>query len=817
MARKGYRPPGIGGTGLLEAFADSYNDGAIRALAQEPVQNSFDARHLQQTVHVDYRLMPRMNAVGERFYVLTVTDHGTTGLCGEINPTGGDLTRATEAERQELKWYHFERWFDSNKGRKQIGSRGWGTSIFLHCSRLPGKQRSMMLYDTRLNGGEYRFSDITIWDDDFGVREVPLLDDEARRAVSAREFETADHKFTLAMGLRPLDRIGTRVIVPYLSEPLIQAFRDGQLSSWLQYLWWRPIAEGHLVISIIDEETDTSRLVAEPEWWADDIWSSDATTPGKLHKLHKGCWMRTYENEGLSENCMVKRLALQYDAGLRDRSTPDEGIDYAGVQVFRAGQCIETFAEFDLFPSDEKRGLRAFVEFDGSADALLRDNTQHTRLRRSGIFKQLIMPYLKSKVDDFAIDIGLIKAPNTSDSEPSEAEQRTSQFVFDKLLAGATGDAPNEYSGDLAEGNSDRPWQVDIHLTYPDSKTSRVNWGERITGIRLAVNSRPENLRRNTRCAIEWQAPGAKYKALLSKPFKNNDAEHGLGYRVLTERESSGTNEIVCPEPGVYRIRAAVYEGKRLVAKKARRIHVQMDPPERQERPYSVSISVENENAPGELRIENGDILRLQINGRNRTREALSGPPLAPDARGSDPRIRPSFPHAWQSARRGRSPPQAACHACSRGTRRSGRLKQIVKGKWHCHLAAGARSGMCFKHIFLDGNEVAAFGTHTLHFESEPEKKHGANPFELQKIHSGAPPMWELDRKESKLKFPAMHPLYAEAESVVATDSAVSHNAFTLEITINGLLAWALEPLMEDDRDATNIEFAPRKAGRPCG
>ena len=86
MARKGYRSPEFSAAGLLETFADSYADGEIRALAQEPVQNAKDACYRGEVVNVEYRLMRRLANDGKPFYMLTVTDQGTTGLCGETNP-----------------------------------------------------------------------------------------------------------------------------------------------------------------------------------------------------------------------------------------------------------------------------------------------------------------------------------------------------------------------------------------------------------------------------------------------------------------------------------------------------------------------------------------------------------------------------------------------------------------------------------------------------------------------------------------------------------------------------------------------------------
>ena len=352
----------------------------------------------------------------------------------------------------------------------------------------------MMLYDTLLRDGEYRLSEITILDDDLGVRDTPLRDDEARRAVSAATYLTPDGSVSLPLALKPLSRVGTRVIVPYLSGQSTRAIRDGSLARWLQYLWWRPIAEGSLTITIIDEELKRRITIDEPSWWQGEIWSSDATAPGEVHRLHQGCHIQVLENVQLGRGCAVRRLAILHDVELRDNATPNDGPDYVGIQIFRAGQCIETYRESDLIPFKEQLGFRAFVEFDVSTDGNLTDNSQHTRLRRSGIFKNTLLPFIRETVKRFAIDIGLIKRRDTNDGEPSEAERRTSQFVFNRLLAQATGNAPSEDLGNASDVNKERPWDVAVLLNYPDPNTSRVNWGERISNIRFVVNSRPGDL-----------------------------------------------------------------------------------------------------------------------------------------------------------------------------------------------------------------------------------------------------------------------------------------------------------------------------------
>ena len=84
---------------VVQSIIQSYDMGSVaRALAQEPVQNSKDAK-CQSQVWVAYRLHKRSLENGRECFLLTVTDYGTTGLRGTIIPRAvrearGLLTRA---------------------------------------------------------------------------------------------------------------------------------------------------------------------------------------------------------------------------------------------------------------------------------------------------------------------------------------------------------------------------------------------------------------------------------------------------------------------------------------------------------------------------------------------------------------------------------------------------------------------------------------------------------------------------------------------------------------------------------------------------
>jgi len=275
----------------------------------------------------------------------------------------------------------------------------------------------------------------------------------------------------------------------------------------------------------------------------------------------------------------------------------------------------------------------------------------------------------------------------------------------------------------------------------------------------------------------------------------------GFPDRVLT-RHSVDESHFLCPAPGVYRLRAVVYEGKKMVAKKSRRIHVEMDPPIREEKPYAVSISVENDTSPGELRIEDGDILRLQINGRNRTQEDLSGTILLRMREGTllvadQPFFMPSKPLGGEDSRH-------KLHSLRlRAVRGEPGESVYADGIMTVALEPGRRVMQAY---LLYEKEEIAHGSRTLHFESEPSQSQGGLPFELVQDYSRTLPMWELRLDKSELHFPANYPLRTGSIQHTVSESFAGHDPFELEINVNGLLQWALEPLLDDEADSTRLE-----------
>ena len=814
MSRKGYRSPEGIGTGMVESVIESYGtDGAIRALAQEPVQNAKDAGELGKVVQVEYRLIRRFHN-GIPCYLLTVTDRGTSGLCGRLRIPREELRRMSEDEKHQQKWVYFERVFDSNKRKLDIGSRGQGKSVFLHHSHIPGNERRMMmLYDTLLPNGEYRLGEIAVYEDEYGIRKNPFLNSEAEERIQRNTFVNDEGDIKVPLGLESLKETGTRVIVPWLSREATDLIRNRTLYHWMRYLWWPAIVKGELKITIIDE-VGSETEVTEPEWWEGEFWSGETFPPNQLHKSDSIA-VRVHEHEPLDNTLTVQRFVILYDEKLQKKDQRDEIPDYNGIQIFRNGQCIETYwTDAMPIPRDKKSGMRAFIEFDEETEEALQnaEKTQHDGFDWNKYPTRKIKAYLIDRLTKFCAEMGWIEDQSESATETSRHHLRTNQFVFDTLLKTSLGKIPTDENGEDNGKKPDKPWDVDVLLIYPNANanSSRVNWGESIRNIRFVVNSAPENVRRNTRYALEWIEPDGEPVAIWSKDRINRSVqEYRIGDRRLV-KQAINDRDIVCTKPGIYRIRAVVYEGSKLVAKKALRIHLEMDRPPRLEEPYTVSISMPNQTAPGELRIQSGDILNLQINGRNRTFDPISAVLFVRMREGStviqDKAVQMPAKPLGQDDRRHNLHWQQL-RIVHPG---SGDLAGDDDDIQTLTLDSGQHVMQAY---LLNGSEELAYGPYTLHFESEPGGSQGNIPFEpKQTLDTNSPPMWDLRMEESSIFFPKEYPLLsALPQPRDNTTPFEKQNAFSLEISINGILEWALDPLYENN--STNLEAL--KASKP--
>ncbi len=418
--------------------------GSLRALAQEPVQNALDAvREGQGLVEVEYRLLRRYPAAGGLCYLLTITDSGTTGLRGPM-VSDEDLEARHFKLKPEENWAAFEAQGYTKENEGALGSRGQGKAAFLYHSYVPGQTRRMlMLYDTLLADGEYRLGMRFARPVD-QRRSPPFYNEEAKAIVQDDTFQHGD-ELSIPLGLAPLRDIGTRVIIPYLAEEDVPKLRpDNELGRWLQRCWWRAIQLGKLQIRVVDDETGAEQTIEPPAWWQDmPREKGKPKQSGFWVDLPDGGRACTWGELPLDDGRQIRRLVILHSDALEEDEITKDHPEFAGIQILRGSQWIETPGARayygDLIPLNKRAGFRGFVEFGKQTDSALRaaENSQHDGFDARGIKGKVVRDIRNELVDrvrEFSTKMGWEAASQISTQQVTQREKTTLTRFLETFL-----------------------------------------------------------------------------------------------------------------------------------------------------------------------------------------------------------------------------------------------------------------------------------------------------------------------------------------------------------------------------------------------
>lgn len=368
-----YRSTATNMVAIVDNTIEGYNMGPMRALAQEPVQNSKDAALTKkQTVKVVFELHQRTLSNGQTAHMLTVTDSGTKGLGGPIlDPDElGDQGSVLEPGHD---WTAFEGHGYTKREESALGSRGQGKAALLYHSKPPdgpnGARRMVIVYDTLLQDGQYRLG-VRYANPSDRTQSRPYLGDEAKQIISAPDF-VVDDSLSFPITLQPLTETGTRIIIPFLNPETCDAIREGELAQWLRMCWWRSIQVGQLEISVVDGTVRTS--IEVPEWWIGEPWKH----PFNETEMYFRENIPIPNESGMS----IKRIAVTCNERIPKHNSlsMSNRPEFDGVQLLRGGQWITTLGKdedwfIDKVPSEQNLRIRGFVEFEKSLDQELRDH-----------------------------------------------------------------------------------------------------------------------------------------------------------------------------------------------------------------------------------------------------------------------------------------------------------------------------------------------------------------------------------------------------------------------------------------------------------
>ncbi len=793
---------------------DGYKMGALRALAQEPVQNALDAvRRGCKTVEVEYRLLRRVSDSGESCFLLTVTDSGTTGLRGPL-VNAQELQQRNYQLKPEENWAAFEAQGYTKENEDALGSRGQGKSAFLYHSHVPGDTRRMlMLYDSLLEDGEYRLGMRFARPVD-QVMAPPLYGEEARQAIRSADY-SIDGDMTVPLGLEPLRDIGTRIIVPYLDHDVVDAIRPGgELASWLERCWWRAIQLGRLSIRVVDDTSGEREEIAVPSWWQGmPRIKGKPSKKGRWFDSHNGRRSCEWRDLPFGDEHRIRRLVMLHSDTLEADELSNEP-EWAGIQLLRGSQWIETRGARqdygDLVPRDKRTGFRGYVEFDKSTDSMLRaaEYSQHDGFDARGK-KGEIVRALRRKLDEivreFSDGMGWESSPSRDSQQATRREKTTHARLLETFLSPKARKANSLKPGEAPDSDK-LLWDCRLDLEYPDPKSARFDWGQSISRVYVEVGAEPsEALNGSADLILEWVDDAGKAQELrrfqeaITRQWNTDRVyrQFELGDWQVLRGRARREQQIECPAPGQCRLRAVVEHRGERVKSAARAVYVECEPPPPPEqRPVTLSISAKNVSVKNQKRIDHGQVLMIHISARNRRPDAdtlylratfadevlarheqveLSGTPA-----GDTP-----YKHPILTIKRQLLDPLQS--APSKVDDVQSMIMDDSSGIYH------VRAELVDKH-----GEFVAAASERVYFQRDPGKAVNKMPFDIEQ--KAQIPMWELNEDLTILSYCGEHPLYKELPYPQRQHRSLHGRlAFIAEISANGLLEWALRPKEHGD------------------
>jgi hypothetical protein len=797
---------------VVRNIIESYKMGPLRALAQDPVQNALDAAAGGGPVSVEYRVHGRQLADDTEINLLTVTDAGTTGLRGAPLSLRDLQERAFATGQIELtqdeNWAAWEAMGYTKTGENKLGSRGQGKAAFLYHSRRAlgittasglEIENMLMLYDTLLPDGTYRLgvriarpADLVLY---------PPFDGDAARAVVAGGWTSPDGQLNVPLQLPPLERPGSRIIVPFLSDEAVQAFQDGTMLRWLERCWWRAVQIKRLEIRVITDQGETE--VEPPTWWGDEPW--------RQNPLPQNVFVSEHIAIEADSDRKIKRIVLIHDPSLRSDEIHDVAASqYAGVQLLRGQQWIETLGTRDFadyIPSDARDGFRGFVEFDERLEGELREieSPQHDAFHRHRAFVRQIALVVDEAVEEFGRKQGWVTA---GDVEPQE--DRTADDVLRQVTE-------LFITGGAVSGRGDRDiWTCKLDVEYPADATTRVEWGESLTSISAVCRHSPGTDRRDVRFDLVVIDPMGDRVLVESRSQQSTNSSAGADFQdVRFVKIRTDTGDVASPMLGRYRLRVECFVEDERVVTASRNVYVRMDAPEPPEqRPITVAIELENADS-NQRRVNDGEHLNVALVVKNR-----SATPVAVTVVAS---LGPLLLHDDEVVElparlAGDQPPSQTLTTPGLEVVTSGETDALVN-----RVALEPGPTALRVDVYDLNGAIVASASKLVWVEQDPDDGGPDLPFELRPRESTEIPLpaWELEAphgEETKwvLYYARSHPLFRARAERNSEPGLSGRRLFFCEMICGGLVEWALT-LFREGHDESGFQTLVDQAKQVAG
>ena len=427
-------------------------------IQKDAIQNGWDAcekktrTYIQQDWGFEFELT---DLKGTTMFMMT--DYGTCGLTG--NFTAADLKRMNIAAEELPKTERWARWESLGYTKSEgLGARGQGKMIF-----MLGSKDYTIFYDSLRSDVSYRFG----WSyaTENGCPVSHLDNAEAKKVITDK------------LGIIPLSRQGTRIIIIDPVEELIEDIENGNLIRFIGETWWPNILKFGARITVNNKgKTATAQVPKQFPITNRDKETSTFKT-----------WIKEvddFKKTGLK----IKRLCVACDK----ESQVDELTE--GISCFRNGMKVDLVR----FPIKSYRNkVYGYVEFEADLEDQLRQNEKSSHYAFKGTTWNKIKNIIEQELEAFAnkkLGLGVdtqeaknIKRNNAESKALSILRAVTKNWSLSKSNIGGGGGASGDVSNkDIGVRLSD--------LNFPNpGNIPRLDYGQKLKDFKIVVYNKTDN------------------------------------------------------------------------------------------------------------------------------------------------------------------------------------------------------------------------------------------------------------------------------------------------------------------------------------
>jgi hypothetical protein len=375
--------------------------GIYHGLQKDAIQNGWGARVSDRGWSFEFRIVRIPNGS----LLLTMTDHGTTGLVGKVFDYQD--SKLPEDIPPTEKLARFECMFDSGGGVGP-GLFGRGKLLFNVASR-----QSAIIYDSLTIEKQYRL----------GGRRIKGRKCEQLRRVLENDTARAELKRYSGGTLSPLEQPGTRITIVDPIDEVVDSIRNGTFLQAINETWWEIINKYKAKIVLIDENGKTEVAKVPYEF-------------GSLPQSDENNW-KVYYKQNLEVQINEKTYRIKHLHLLLPPLNHVVRDELLGISIHRRGMKVGTL-QLSGIPDQISDRFFGYVQLNPDFEELIAqtENTTHYGFatRHSPAYREL-KKTVQENLDLFMQKLGF-RASQKEENERAQRILNEAKADLDNILNG---------------------------------------------------------------------------------------------------------------------------------------------------------------------------------------------------------------------------------------------------------------------------------------------------------------------------------------------------------------------------------------------